>query len=167
MLCAPAAGARFTIVGEGFRRKGPVMRRWFITTAAAATLLSGMGCHGRLFRRPCTDDCPTGSSGGSGRSGGGRLELGDPVPGSGSRLPPADVPLGDYPTPRLPDTRNSPGPFGPEGRRYQPEPRRQPPADIPLLQSQPNRLDDPVGAPVAPRDAVGVEGGLPPRVAGR
>ncbi len=105
------------------------MRRWFITTAAVATLLGGLGCHGRLFRRPCTDDCPSGPSGGSGR-GGSRLELGDPVPGN--RLPQADVPSGDYPAPRLPDTRNSPGPFGPEGRRYQPEPRRLPPADIPL-----------------------------------
>lgn len=100
------------------------MRRWFITTAAAATLLGGLGCQGRLFRRPCTDDCPPASSGGSGNS---RLGLGDPVPGS--RLPPADVPAGDYPAPRLPETRNT---FGPEGRRYQPEPRRLPPADIPL-----------------------------------
>ncbi len=108
------------------------MRRWLKVSVAGCLLLGNVGCHGRLFRRPCADDCPTSPPGG-GRSGGGRLELGDPVPGSGNRLPPADVPTGDFPAPRTPETRNALDPFGPDGRRYQPAtPRRVPPADIPL-----------------------------------
>ena len=99
------------------------MRRWYLMAVTTATLLGGLGCHGRLLRRPCADECPPSSSGGTGRLGdGGRL--GEPVPGG--RIPPPDVPLGS-------ESRNALDPFGPEGRRYQPtDPRRVPPADVPL-----------------------------------
>jgi len=99
------------------------MRRRYFTVVVSVALFSALGCHGRSLRRPCGDDCPPSSSGGSGRVGdSGRL--GEPIPGS--RIPPPNVPLGS-------ESRNSLDPFGPDGRRYQPtDPRRVPPADLPL-----------------------------------
>ena len=155
------------------------MRRWFLVTVAAISLLSGPGCHGRLFRKPC-DTCAPGSSGGSGSGSGGRLGLGEPVPGSSGRLPPTALPTDDFPPPRIPaESRNYLDPFGPDGRRYQPAPpRRSPPSDVPLTLNDAapprrdtgraaNWLDEPLapaGATVPPRESgPRTDGDLPPR----
>lgn len=147
------------------------MRKWLLLVAVGA-LGSGVGCHGRLFHRPCPPD-RTGVTD--------RPRLGDPIPGS--RIPSPDVPTDSTPAPILPERRGSIDPRGADGWRRVPADElpgsRLPPQDLALpsderAYQQPNGvaprrlLGEPVppaglNLPSAPPATAPSEGELPPR----